>query len=250
MAGQIVGYPSGIYAILNLIDGKRYVGSAQNFTARWKAHRFHLGKGSHHSRYLQAAWNKHGGQNFEFLPMLYCEVSALLEYEQLAIDALRPEYNSAPVAGSCRGVKHSEEVRANISARMMGNQHTLGYRHTEEAREKLREKQLGVASPTKGTTRDRGAVAATAAAHRGMKRSAETCAKISAKAKGRKRSRESIEKAASKRRGVSLSAAHRAHLLGNQHAAGREQSPAERQNRSEKVKAAWTAKKAAGIPWR
>lgn len=33
---------SGIYEITNLINGKRYVGSAVNMYRRWYAHRWHL----------------------------------------------------------------------------------------------------------------------------------------------------------------------------------------------------------------
>jgi group I intron endonuclease len=178
---------TGIYEIRNTLNGKRYVGSAVSFEARWKLHRFHLGKGKHHSRHLQASWDKHGSAAFEFRTLLICSRHNLLMYEQAAIDALNPEFNTARTAGSWLGLKHSEETKRKLSILKMGNQATLGYKHRPESLERLRLKQMGVSSPTKGTKRNADAVAATASAHRGMKRSAETRRRISEAMTGKKR---------------------------------------------------------------
>ncbi|MFS2047549.1 GIY-YIG nuclease family protein [Variovorax sp. Varisp41] len=241
---------SGIYEIVNTVNGKRYIGSAVNFHLRWKLHRLHLQRGTHHSKHLQNSWAKQGEDEFEFRILLLCSRDNLLLYEQILLDALIPEYNTARVAGSCLGLRHSPETKAKQALSKMGNQHTLGYRHTPEALEKLRLKQTGVESPTKGKPRDRAAVEATASAHRGMKRSTETRAKIAAKAAGRIRAPETVAKAAEKLRGRKLAPEHAAKLLGNKHAAGRVQTEEERARRGASVRAAWAAKKAAGIPWR
>lgn len=185
---------TGIYEIVNTANDHRYVGSASDFAKRWKAHRFHLDRGTHHSPHLQSAWTKYGAAAFRFNRLLVCSRPNLLMYEQRALDALAPAYNVARNAGSCLGVKHSAEMRAKLSASKIGNQYTRGYRHTPEAIEKLRAKQTGVPSPTKGKKRDPAAVAATAAAHRGQKRSAETRARIAAKAAGRRWTDESRAK--------------------------------------------------------
>ncbi|MBI3150066.1 MAG: GIY-YIG nuclease family protein [Betaproteobacteria bacterium] len=210
---------SGVYEIVCLPTGKRYIGSAKDFEHRWKAHRFHLGKGSHHSRHLQAAWNKHGADAFAFRAMIVCEPRHMVMYEQIMIDGAAPAFNIAPFAGSCLGVKHTPETREKQRVAKLGNKHTLGYRHRPESIAKLSASKLGN-TYTKGKTRDPAAVAATAAAHRGMKRSAETCARIAEKAIGRVRSPESIEKSAAKLRGRPLSPEHAAKLIGNRHAAG------------------------------
>jgi group I intron endonuclease len=152
---------SGIYEILNTTNGKRYVGSAKNFGTRWKAHRTDLNRGKHHSRYLQAAWNKYGAEAFAFNVLECCSLELLIEREQALIDAIAPEYNMAKRAGNTLGTKRTAESRLKISAALKG-------------------KRLGRA-------RSPESVAATAAAHRGMKRSEETRAKISERAKGRKR---------------------------------------------------------------
>jgi group I intron endonuclease len=240
---------SGIYEIVNLRDGKRYIGSAVSMDARFAVHRSSLKKTSHHSRHLQRAWNKHGSGSFVFRPLIVCAKRDLLFYEQRFIDAMRPAYNSARVAGSCLGVKFSEETKAQLSAQRRAKNHMRGKKHTAETIAKMSQAKMGNTA-TKGKTRSVEAVAKTAAAHRGMKRSPETCANIAAKAVGRSRSAESIEKGAAKRRGVPLSPTHRATLLGNTHAAGVTQSPELRAQKSAALKAAWAAKKAAGIPWR
>lgn len=112
---------TGIYAIRHTVSGKRYVGSAVNFAQRWRVHRCLLRKGSHHSPYLQAAWNKHGGDSFVFEKLLVCSQENLLMYEQLLIDGMDTfnranGYNARPLASSSLGVKASDETRAKIRA--------------------------------------------------------------------------------------------------------------------------------------
>jgi len=56
---------SGIYQIRCLLTGKIYVGSAVDIRARWNHHRDMLKRKKHRNKYLQAAWNKYGENNFE-----------------------------------------------------------------------------------------------------------------------------------------------------------------------------------------
>ena len=57
---------SGIYQIKNLNNGKAYIGSTFCFKIRYKQHLDSLRKGTHHSKYLQASFNKHGSDAFVF----------------------------------------------------------------------------------------------------------------------------------------------------------------------------------------
>ena len=100
---------SGVYEIANLVNGKRYIGSATNFRGRWNVHRSDLRKGKHHSKKLQHAWNKYGAEAFRFGPLLLCSKPNLIFFEQRCLDGLRPEYNIATVAGSILGMKLSPE---------------------------------------------------------------------------------------------------------------------------------------------
>ena len=47
---------SGIYKIINIRNGKFYLGSSKNLSQRKKKHIYELNKGTHHSSYLQNAY--------------------------------------------------------------------------------------------------------------------------------------------------------------------------------------------------
>ncbi len=151
----------GIYEIRNILNGKRYVGSAVSFPIRWRLHVRHLNSGCHHSVTLQRAWDKYGSDAFDFRRLELCLKENLITREQYYFDMLRPEYNIAKIAGSSIGVKHSPEQCESVSRRMKGNTFNIGYRHTDEARENM------------------------GAAKRGKKNSPEHCANISAGKKGK-----------------------------------------------------------------
>lgn len=56
----------GIYKIKNKVNHKVYIGESINVKARWSNHRSDLRKGTHHSKYLQADWNRYGEKAFKF----------------------------------------------------------------------------------------------------------------------------------------------------------------------------------------
>lgn len=150
---------TGIYSIEHLASGKKYIGSAVNFAARWRAHRSDLRLGKHHSAYLQNGRNKYGEDAFEFKKLLVCSKENLLMYEQLCIDGYETVshdkgYNMSPTAGSTLGVYPSEGTKAKQRA-------SKRLTHSSpEVRAKLRAAQLG------------------------RKLSAITCARMSAARKG------------------------------------------------------------------
>lgn len=109
---------AGVYIIRHLVSDKLYVGSSQSVHRRLGAHKGHLRRGTHHSPYLQNAWNKYGPDAFEFKQVVICSLDTRLFYEQLLIDGLKPAYNTALIAGTCEGVKKSPELCASISQRM------------------------------------------------------------------------------------------------------------------------------------
>lgn len=112
---------SGIYEIVNLVNGKRYVGSACKLKQRKIDHWKQLRGGRHHSRHLQASWNKHGENSFKFrLIEAVDDKGRLIEREQHYFDVLKPEYNIAKIAGSCLGVRHTAESKAKMSRARKG----------------------------------------------------------------------------------------------------------------------------------
>lgn len=111
---------SGIYDIVNITNGHRYVGSAANMAQRWGKHRRQLMADRHHSPYLQRAWNKYGEDAFRFEVLEEWEPEFLVGIEQWWINMLQPEYNICPAARSSLGYHHTEVVRQKMSASRKG----------------------------------------------------------------------------------------------------------------------------------
>ncbi len=71
-----------IYKIENRVNGKVYIGQTTLCpNARQSAHMSQLRRRKHPNAYLQNAWNKHGGESFEFTVIRECEVSDLDDAE-------------------------------------------------------------------------------------------------------------------------------------------------------------------------
>lgn len=134
---------TGVYQIVHLASGKRYVGSAGlSFKNRWRQHRQSLKKGKHHSVLLQRAWNKYGADNFKFSILEVTRPEWVVDVEQTFIDAWKTSnptygYNIAPTAGSQLGVKWTDEQRAAKSANAKIAQNRPEVRAAKSARAKL-----------------------------------------------------------------------------------------------------------------
>lgn len=154
---------SGIYAITNTINGKRYIGSAVDIHRRYSDHVKRLRKNEHHSAALQRAWGKYGGKAFEISVLeVVKDRAALIAREQEWIDAEGPigrnGYNMSPTAGSPLGVKHSPSAKLNMSNSASKRASdplkiekmrliNLGKRHSPESIEKMRLAKLGIKRP-------------------------------------------------------------------------------------------------------
>jgi group I intron endonuclease len=120
---------SGVYKIVNLANGKVYIGSAKNLAKRRRDHFWSLGRGSHHSRHLQKSYNKYGKDNFEFVVLQKTTEDKLTLEEQKYIDLHKSYerefgYNISPKAYSTLGVPCSEEKKLKIAAANLGKKRT------------------------------------------------------------------------------------------------------------------------------
>lgn len=155
---------SGVYVIRNRENGKIYIGSSVNIKDRWIRHRYQLNKGTHHNRYLNSAWNKHGASAFEFEIIEHCEFEVLKDREQFWIDTLNVTdesigYNlSKDTYRVGKGHKHSPETLAKMSKSQTGRKHSeatkrllseqrIGLHATIEARRKMSEARRGRSVP-------------------------------------------------------------------------------------------------------
>lgn len=111
---------SCVYKIVNAVNRRVYVGSTGNFRQRSNRHFKDLRNGAHRSRFLQRDYDKCGREAFSIEILELVEIWQLLLREQAWIDALKPDYNLARVAGSCRGVSHRPEVVAANRERNSG----------------------------------------------------------------------------------------------------------------------------------
>lgn len=62
----------GIYTIINLQNGKQYIGQSNDVKVRLNAHKRALNNGKHTNPHLQAAWNMYGEKSFTFTILEKC----------------------------------------------------------------------------------------------------------------------------------------------------------------------------------
>jgi len=114
---------SGIYKIINKLNGKYYVGSAKNVRQRWYRHVWKLNKGTHHNKHLQNVWRKYNPDIFRFVIVEYSipNNKTLLLIEQRFLDIAKSErdmvYNIAFIARGNPGYagrRHSPETIAKM----------------------------------------------------------------------------------------------------------------------------------------
>jgi group I intron endonuclease len=108
---------SGVYAITHLLSGRSYIGSSRDIISRWAGHQNQLKANTHHSSYLQKAWNKYGSKAFCFVVLEPCAEAIRVQREQFWIDQIQAAnrefgFNLSPMAhAACPG----EEGRLNIA---------------------------------------------------------------------------------------------------------------------------------------
>jgi|WetSurMetagenome_2_1015567.scaffolds.fasta_scaffold00157_28 group I intron endonuclease len=106
---------SGVYQIQSKIKPiKIYIGSAIDINERWRKHIDRLTKNKHHSPKLQNHFNKYGESDLQFSILLGCDKDDLIKVEQYFIDTYKPFFNCSPTAGSCLGVKRSDEHKEKL----------------------------------------------------------------------------------------------------------------------------------------
>lgn len=218
MTAEAILASSGIYVIRNKINGKRYVGSAAEFSRRFRRHKGCLARKEHHSLKLQRAWDKYGADAFEFVVLEVVDKAQLLEREQYWIDALSAYgpngYNMIPKAANHLGAKRGPEASARMSAGQRGRKHppetiakiiaAIKQRPpmSDETRAKLSAANAGAKrSPEAIRNMTAGQRAFFEAGKQRVPITEETRRKLAETSKGRRHTQESIEKIAATKRG-------------------------------------------------
>ena len=147
---------SGIYRIINIINGRYYIGSSNNVLRRFSEHKRDLQKNKHYNYILQKSWNKHGENSFLFEIIEIVEnIKELTIREQFYLDKIKPfnskiTYNICPFAGSIFGVKLSEETRNKMRKSHLGMSHKdetilkmIKYKHGHSEETKIKLSEIG-----------------------------------------------------------------------------------------------------------
>lgn len=110
----------GVYEIVRMIDGKRYIGSSKNMPVRQRINFNCLVRGDHHNKPLQSAWSETNGLGFLFGQVAQVEkLSDAQAIEEVEI-AKGNCFNINISATSRRGVKHSVDTieKQRLAARV------------------------------------------------------------------------------------------------------------------------------------
>ena len=185
---------SGVYKIVNKINGKIYVGSAIDLKARKRTHFNKLKLNKHPNSHLQSSYNKYKKDNFVFEIIKYVEdKDKLIETEQYWIDKLNVcdkniGYNKRPKAESNLGIKMSDETKKKLSELNKGENNSFyGKCHTEETKKKMSLNHPDVSGENGyfyGKKHTEEAKRKNSEAHKGKKLSDEQKEKISIKTRG------------------------------------------------------------------
>ncbi len=202
---------SGIYKILNKINGKFYIGGSYNAIRRGSDHFYKLLKNSHANKHLQSAYNKYGKEAFIFEVVEHCSTADLKVREQYWIDFTNcadPNigYNKRKIADSNFGIIHSNEARANMSSAQKG------IAKSEEHKEKLRKPKTNTEN-MKGRKLSADHIAKLVAANTGRVVSDEMKAHLSKLNTGKPMSEEAKQKLSKRNKGMVIPAEQRAKMI-------------------------------------
>ena len=146
---------SGIYSLTNKLNGKRLIGSTNNFEHRFGVYKCALNKGNYKSPYIQRAFKKYGTDAFRFELVNICNESDLLDVEDYyirAFDSMNCSrgYNLQTASRTTM----TEEMKKKISEALIGKKKSenhckniskskMGIKLSEEAKTKISQWRMG-----------------------------------------------------------------------------------------------------------
>lgn len=115
---------AGVYMIYNHSNGKFYIGSSVELSARIARHTYEARHGRSQLP-LYRAIRKYGLENFSLVILTFCEPvsSTCMRLEQSAIDTYNPAYNILRQAGVSTGFKHRSETIEHLRELHSGESH-------------------------------------------------------------------------------------------------------------------------------
>ncbi|KKK77546.1 hypothetical protein LCGC14_2852500 [marine sediment metagenome] len=175
---------AGVYGIIvNLTNGKWYIGSTNSIRKRMIGHLSKLKHGSHCNAYLQSAWNKYGKENFALCVLrLVRDETLLTYYEQAFIEKLNSTASGHGYNLIVDAFRHipGPETRKKISMANKGRvPWSKGIPCTDSVKEKIRVTLTGRIKTQHEIDGLRKAMLGPSHPHRGKKSSLEWRTKMS-----------------------------------------------------------------------
>lgn len=134
-------HKTGVYAWVNKINNKVYVGSGDPLYLRLNDYYQSWYLISRSNLYIVRALKKYTMVNFSLYILEYTSSDNLITCEQNWIDIINPEYNLNPNAGNSKGYKHTEKSIQKI------RNFKQGKTHTEEVKRLMSENRKGENNP-------------------------------------------------------------------------------------------------------
>lgn len=180
---------SGIYAIRNKKNNKKYIGVSRDVYKRKKEHFYKLGRGRHVNRLLQGDYDLYGVSAFEFTVLKKAPIDKLFDMEKEYIkryNSFGGGYNLTTGGDGTHGHVVSEETRKRLSLMNTGeNNPNWGRKLSREHKEALIKATKSRPSYWKGKKLPQEMKDKISKAHMGIKNSKETRMKISSANKGK-----------------------------------------------------------------
>lgn len=157
---------AGIYKITCIINNKIYIGSSQNIEKRMKVHFLTLKNKKHKNPHMQSAYNLYGESNFKWNIIEICDKNFLKQREQFWMDFTNC-YNREIGFNNClksdrpSGYKHTEEAKIKMKNAKIGKKipkeviakqiaARKGFKHSQETKDKLSKSRMGEKNPMFG----------------------------------------------------------------------------------------------------
>ena len=135
---------SGIYALVNTVNGKCYIGSSISLSTRLLDYYQPAYIASQPKRHINRAILKYGIESFIIIILEYIDIDNLHLSEQAWIDDFKPEYNVLTHVSSLGGYKLTQAHKDHISKVMTGKKQSAERRAAQSVR------QTGAGNPLWG----------------------------------------------------------------------------------------------------
>jgi group I intron endonuclease len=143
---------SGVYALVNVVTGKMYIGGRQSIVKAISRHYKDLSKGLHKNHELQKDYCVYGDCCFGHALLEQCDLNQIHDREQWWMDNVEDKYNlsSSAYGGHGLGIQTMKgRVMSEETKRKIGEK-SRSRTHSQETRQKISKSKQGQTPWNKG----------------------------------------------------------------------------------------------------